>query len=231
MSTAPARAIPTRNGYPTTDGKPMAETDWHRILMGWLIEMLKEHYAGQSQVYVSGNLLVFYERGNRRKHLSPDVFVVRGVEDRLRENYLIWEEARGPEIVIELTGSSTRKEDTDKKLRLYRDVLKVREYFLFDPNGDYLVPRLQGNRLRGGAYQTIRPVEGRLPSQVLGLHLEGVGNLLRLWCPQRQAWLLTPPEARALLQHQLQRAERKLRAERDLEQLREKLRQFQPPPG
>src|ERR1700676_31204 len=62
-----------RNDYPTSDGKPLAETDWHRDLMVLLIEMLRAFYQGQ-RVYVSGNLLVFYERGNRRRHVSPDVF-------------------------------------------------------------------------------------------------------------------------------------------------------------
>jgi Uma2 family endonuclease len=186
-----------KNGYPTSDGKPMAETDWHRELMVMLIEMLRGFYAGQ-QVYVTGNLLVFYEPGNRRRHVSPDVWLARGVENRVRLNYLIWEEPRGPEFVIELTSSSTRREDQRGKLDLYRDVLKVREYFLFDPFGDYLEPRLQGYRLRKGAYQGIRPRNGRLPSQVTGLHLEGVGDMLRLWDPQAEAWLLTPAERRAL---------------------------------
>src|SRR5262245_129652 len=175
----------------------MAETDWHRTLMNWLIDMLKLFFTGVPRVYVSGNLLVFYEPGNRRRHVSPDVFVVRGVENYLRPNYLVWEEKKGPEVVVELTSSSTRAEDTRTKLRLYQDVLKVREYFLFDPNGDYLSPPLEGYRLRGGVYHPIRAAQGRLPSQVLGLHLEAVGNLLRLWDPQTQGWLLTPPEARA----------------------------------
>src|SRR5271165_7336416 len=62
-----------QNDYPTSDGKPMAETDWHRDLMVLLIEMLRAFFQGQ-RVYISGNLLVFYEPGNRRRHVSPDVF-------------------------------------------------------------------------------------------------------------------------------------------------------------
>ena len=93
----------TKNTYPTSDGKPMAETDLHRDLMLQLIEILKEFYRSVPNVYVSGNLLLFYEQGNRRRHVSPDVFVVRGVEKRERENYLVWEEKKGPQLVIELT--------------------------------------------------------------------------------------------------------------------------------
>lgn len=78
--------------YPTSDGKPMAQTDWHRDLMMVLIQTLSDYYAAEPLVYVSGNLLVFYEPGNRRRHLSPDVFVVKGVGKHQRPNYLIWEE-------------------------------------------------------------------------------------------------------------------------------------------
>ena len=77
MATVPLPGVPFRNGYPTSDGKPMAETDWHRDLMLALIQTLKAYHEAQRRVYVSGNLLLFYERGNRRRHLSPDVFVVK----------------------------------------------------------------------------------------------------------------------------------------------------------
>ncbi len=179
MSILPAPLRPLGNGYPTRDGKPMAETDLHRDLMVALMAMLRAYHAGQ-QVYVSGNLLVFYQQGNRRRHVSPDVFVVRGVENRRRDNYLIWEEGKGPEVVIELTSSSTRNEDTNTKHQLYQDVLKVQEYFLFDPYANYLNPPLQGYRLHRGIYRRIRAVQQRLPSQVLGLHLERAGSDLRL---------------------------------------------------
>jgi Uma2 family endonuclease len=187
---------PWQNGYPTTDGKPRAETDWHRILMTLLLELLSEHFAAQRRVYVSGNLLIFYEEGNRRRHVSPDVFVVRGVEKRIRPNYLVWQEGRPPQVVIELTSSSTRREDLTTKMALYRDSLGVREYFLFDPYADYLHPPLQGYRLRQGQHRPIRTIAGRLPSQVLGLHLERDGESLHLLNPATGARLLTAQELR-----------------------------------
>jgi Uma2 family endonuclease len=217
MSTVPVPR--TTNDYPTSDGKPMAETDWHRDLMAALIATLQFFYAGQPRVYVSGNLLLFYERGNRRRHVSPDVFVVRGVGNHKRPNYLLWEEGRGPEVVIEITSSSTRNEDLNKKYRLYRDTLKVREYFLFDPDGDYLSPSLQGHRLRQGEYRSIRARDGRLPSQVLGLHLERHGRELRLYDPSAAAWLPTPEERAEHAEQQAEQAdERAGQAEQRAEQ-------------
>jgi Uma2 family endonuclease len=208
MATVPSPPPVSPNDYPTSDGKPMAETDWHRDLMLDLIETLKLFYAGSPRVYVSGNLLLFYEPGNRRKHVSPDVFVVRGVANHNRPNYLLWEEGRGPQVVIELTSSSTRHEDLTTKYTLYRDRLKVREYFLFDPRGDYLDPPLQGHRLRQNVYRAIRATpQGRLPSQVLGLHLERAGQELRLFDPAAGAWLPTPDEARRQAEQARQQAE------------------------
>jgi Uma2 family endonuclease len=184
-----------RINYPTSDGRPMGETDLHRQDMLELIESLKLFYESQ-RVYVSGNLLIYYERGNKRKHVSPDVFVVKGIDPHPRDNYLLWNEGKGPDVVIEVTSASTRKEDVDRKYKLYRDVLEVREYFLFDPRSEFLNPSLQGHRLVDGRYIDMEVVSGRLPSDELGLHLEQHGSELRLWDPNTDRWLPTPDEAR-----------------------------------
>jgi Uma2 family endonuclease len=205
----------------------MAETEVHFLLMLTLIPTLREFFRPQPRVYVGGNMLVFYERGNKRKHVSPDVFVVRGVPSHrhhLRDHWLIWEERKGPQVVIELTSKTTRKEDMRTKFALYRDVLKVKEYFLFDPRAEYLDPPLQGYRLRGGKYLALREVAGRLPSRLLGLHLERDGTDLRLWNPATGQWLPTPDEARqheAAARHQAEAEVERLR--RELEELRRRL--------
>jgi Uma2 family endonuclease len=188
----------------------MAESDVHILLMLTLIPMLREFFLPRPRVYVGGNMLVFYERGNPRKHVSPDVFVVPGVPNHvhhLRDNFLIWEEGKAPQVVMEFTSKTTRKEDTVTKFALYRDVLKVKEYFLFDPRAEYLDPPLQGYRLRGGKYLPIKAVDGRLPSRVLGLHLERDGHDLRLWNPTTGQRLLTADEARQQADEARQRAE------------------------
>src|SRR5262249_18597645 len=170
------------------------------------------------------NLLIFYEPGNKRRHISPDVFVVKGVPKQVRPNYLVWEEGKGPDIVIELTSSSTRQEDVKKKFDLYQNTLKVKEYFLFDPLGDYLDPPLRGYRLRAGNYHPIRKVNGRLPSQVLGLHLERDGNQLRLYDPSTQHRLPTPQEAQQRDKQARQQAEQ---AQQQAEQAQRQAEQAQ----
>ncbi|HMF14508.1 MAG TPA: Uma2 family endonuclease [Gemmataceae bacterium] len=208
MATVSHRRPPRKVVYPTSDGKPMAETDDHRELMVDLIETQKTHFAAEPNVYVSGNLLMYYVRGNPRRHVSPDVFVVFGVPKHNRDYYLVWEEGKSPDVVFELTSKSTRTEDQRTKLEIYRDILKVKEYFLFDPHGDYLDPRLQGYRLRGGRYTRVRPVDNRLPSQVLGLHLEQNGKELRLYNPATGVWLPTPAEELKRLRREVEELRR-----------------------
>jgi hypothetical protein len=112
-----------------------------------------------------------------------------------RDHYLLWQEGKGPDLVIELTSKTTRREDRTKKWTLYRDVLKVPEYFLFDPYEDYLRPPFQGYRLIEGQFVPIESVEGRLPSVVLGLHLERDGTELRPYDPATGRRLPTRQEA------------------------------------
>jgi Uma2 family endonuclease len=211
MATAPHRSRAREVEYPTSDGKPMAETEIHRDDMIDLIQTLQDHYAETPKVCVSGNMLMYYEEGNRRKHVSPDVFVTLGIPKKERENYLIWEEGKAPDAVIEVTSKSTKREDQKKKHDLYQDVLRVREYFLFDPTQDYLKPPLQGFRLEGDEYIRIEPVDGRLPSEVLGLHLERDGKELRLYNPETRSRLPKPRERQKAAEQRAETA--KLREE------------------
>jgi Uma2 family endonuclease len=209
MATASRQRATREVEYPTGDGKPMAETDAHRDDMVDVIQMLRDHFADRPDVYVSGNLLMFYVEGDRRKHISPDVFVVRGVEKKDRDHHLIWKEGKAPDVVIEITSKTTRREDQSKKKELYRAELKVPEYFQFDPTEDYLKPPLQGFRLIDDVYAPIEPVNGRLPSDVLGLHFERNGKRLRLFNPATGARLLTTAERSELAERLAEAAERR----------------------
>jgi len=179
--------------YPMHDGRPLGETDYHRQVIIDLIGALKIHFAGQP-VYVSGNLLLFYEPGNKRRHVSPDVLVTRGLPPGPRLNDLVWQEGKPPDLVIEVTSKTTRHAVLRRKFLVYQDKVRVPEYFLFDPLGDYLEPRLQGFRLHGGKYVRIRPLHGRLASKQLSLALEAQGNALRLIDQKTGQPLLAPRE-------------------------------------
>jgi Uma2 family endonuclease len=157
--------------YPESDGKPMAESDRHRDEMVEAIAALEQRYHEDPEVYVSGNLLFYYEEGDPTARFSPDVFVVFGVPKGPRRTYKLWEEKRAPAFVLEVTSRETRIEDKGNKRELCLE-LGVSEYFLFDPYGEYLRPPLQGFRLRGSRYEPIAAnAAGRLSSETLGLHL------------------------------------------------------------
>jgi Uma2 family endonuclease len=141
--------------YPESDGKPMAESDLHREIMVYIIHLLQRWLRGQ-QVYVSGNLLLYYEQGNPRKVVAPDCFVVWGVAPQRRLIYKLWEEGKTPGVVFEVTSKSTKREDWVTKMALYAR-LGVQEYYLYDPTGDYLRPTLQAFQLHGKDYLPMPP--------------------------------------------------------------------------
>jgi Uma2 family endonuclease len=165
--------------YPTSDGQPMAETTLHREVMSNLIGGLERRYADVPDVWVGGNLLLYYEQGNPEKSVSPDVLLTRGIAKWARPIYLLWDE-KPPTLVFEITSRRTRKEDTGPKKALY-ERLGVAELVLFDPYGEYLKPRLQGYRLERGRYQPIAPNrDGSLDLRTTGLTACPEGNYLRL---------------------------------------------------
>jgi Uma2 family endonuclease len=208
--------------YPTGDGQPMAETPVHRDNLAETIATLRRWYAGRDDVYISGNMFVYYARGNRRKHVAPDVFLVHGVSSRYRDCYKIWEEAKPDlDLTIEFTSRSTREEDLENKFDLYRKELRVSEYLLFDPCAEYLEPAQRLFRLTNGIYQPVDPVDGRLPSEVLGLHFDRDGSQLRLWNPATKLWLPTTQEIEGQLSKS-QAENEQLR--RELEELRQNIK-------
>jgi Uma2 family endonuclease len=183
--------------YPETDGKPMGETDVHIDALIYLREALKDHFRNAPQVYVAGNMLLYYEEGNPAACVAPDVFVVHGVAKRERRIYRLWEEGQTPAVVVEITSRGSRLEDLGTKRAVYA-MLGVREYFLYDPLGEYLRPPLQGYLLQEGEYQRLSPGgEGELTSQVLGVELRLEAGRLRVVDPTTGERLLTPAEAQA----------------------------------
>ena len=207
--------------YPTGDGQPMAETPAHRDNLTETIATLRRRFTGRANVYISGNMFVYYVRGDRRRHVSPDVFLVEGVPGTYRDCYKTWEEPKSSlDLAVEFTSRSTKEEDLDDKFEIYRDDLRVYEYLLFDPYEEYLDPAQQLFRLVNGMYQPVSPVDGRLPSEVLGLHFDRQGRDVRLWEPSTGLWLPTTREIEiALSQSELENE----RLRRELEALRKQL--------
>ncbi len=197
--------------YPSSDGRPLAENDAQLAAILYGVGALRVRYAGRGDVYVSGDLLIYYEEGNPRVSVAPDVFVVFGVPDRMRMSYKVWEEGKGPDFVLEVVSPSTWREDVGPKRGVYAG-LGVKEYWLYDPMGEHLKRALQGYRLVGGEYERqplVESVDGTLSlsSKTLGLDLWAKGGKMRFRDPETGLDLLSHEEDHA-------RAEREAAARR-----------------
>src|ERR687886_86325 len=214
--------------YPSSDGEPMAESDITRDYLTYSVEALKLYFQGNSDVYVSANSFVYYEEGNKAAVVAPDVYAVFGVRKRKRDNYKVWQEGGiTPQFVLEITSATTQDVDQETKPETYRS-LGVREYFQYDPSGDYLNPILQGVRLVNGQCE---PIEDNniafdslwLYSEVLGLELHIVSGELRFRNPQTGEFLKTyqqSEQARLAAESAFQQSEQaRLAAESALREL------------
>ena len=194
---SPAAAVAVQ--YPSSDGKPMADSDAQRRAMVYALSALEIWFADRGDAYVSGDLLIYYEPGNPKVSIAPDVFVVLGVAKRTRTTYLVWEEGKAPDFVLEVASASTWREDEGAKREVY-ERLGVREYAQYDPTGEHPGMRLKGARLSCGRYEeqaVARSESGELTlnSDVLGLQVVVTGGgELRFRDPESGEYLRSPQE-------------------------------------
>ena len=187
--------------YPSSDGKPVAESEFQLTVLTYAREALRTHFRAREDVYVAANLLIYYREGELDVRVAPDVFVVVGASSHERSSYLLWQEPKAPDWVLEITSRSTRREDQGHKRELYR-WLGVTEYWQYDPTGDYLRPPLQGLELVAGEYEAMPSGERGdgtqvMASAVLGLELRTSERGLRFHDPGTGRDLPTHAESSA----------------------------------
>jgi Uma2 family endonuclease len=195
----------------------MAETEVHILALVHLLAALRYFFRKQPDVYVIGNMFLYYRQGNKRFNKAPDIMVVKGVDTAVRRrSYKLWEEGVPPSVIIELTSEETKSEDIVTKPALYAS-LGVKEYFLFDPMFEYLDEQLLGYRMVEGEYTPIQPdSDGDLHSEELGVIFSVDGDLLRVVDPQTGLFIPELDEAAERLEQEAQRAEQEAqRAEQE----------------
>ena len=187
--------------YPCSDGQPMAETETHGACMMYVTSALRWWFEklGRTNVHVGSNSFLYYERGNPRAVVAPDVYVVVGAPAYLRDTYLLWNEPKGPDFVLEVTSASTRRTDERRKRDVYAE-LGVSEYFLYDPRAEYLTPPLQGFRLHEGEYRPL-PAVTVLSNRGVAVTSGVLGLELRDEREARRVRLRDPSTGESLLSH------------------------------
>ena len=213
-------SVPTDDSdlYPETDGKPMAVSDLHRQILIRTLQVLDTHFEERPEVYVSGDILMYYVEGDPRKSVAPDVLVSFGLGKKLRRTYKVWEEGKVPDFAMEFSSKNTYRDDLGKQLELY-SLLGIQDYLLYDAEGLYLPSALMGFELIDDVYVPISAgPTGGLRSSALGLdfHVENVG--LGIYDPIADEWLQTPAEsALSLAEQEAIRAETaEARAEQEI---------------
>jgi Uma2 family endonuclease len=221
--------------YPSADGQPVAETYDHLYALLTTLEVLKQ-YLTNRQATVLGNQFLYYAQGFPKLRVAPDVMVIFDVALGGRDNYKIWEEGQIPTVIFEMTSFGTKGQDEIFKKTLYEQ-LGVKEYWLFDPKGEWVKQKLRGYRLRGEIYEPIQdgrsePLQLRLviEERLIGFYREDTGEKLLIPDELVQVLgqeVLARQQAEALAEQERQRAEqerqRAEQAESQIEKLKARL--------
>jgi Uma2 family endonuclease len=138
----------------------------------------------------------------------PDLLIACGVEPAAyhrRRAYVISDQGKPPDFVMEVASPSTRRTDATDKRNDYA-ALGIPEYWRFDETIGGRLPKLAGDRLADGQYEPI-PIEeiaeGVLQgySQALHLYLRWVRGELEWHDPATGRHILTFDDERARADH------------------------------
>ena len=183
--------------YPHTDGEPMSVNDYHRQAIIWTLQALEAHYAKNPDVYVSGDIFLYYKEGDPHKFISPDVLVSFGINKKPRYSYKTWEEGKVPDFVMEFSSKGTYDKDLDEKMDIYAS-MEIQDYFLHDAEGLYLPDPIMGFTLKDGVYEPIPPDEHEgFHSSVLSLDFRLRDTEIGIFDPVANEWVKTLTEQEA----------------------------------
>lgn len=124
----------TQHDLPCEDGIPM-ETERHYLQMGLLLETVQLWLAQRGSGYAGGDMFLYFSPAQVRGQYfyGPDVFVALDVPRGERKSWVIWQEGKGHDVVIELLSESTGNYDKTLKKRIYHNQVHVPEYYWYDP--------------------------------------------------------------------------------------------------
>ena len=141
---------------------------------------LAVHLGNPETTLVEADRWIIAEPGTYRDLARyPDLLVAFGVDPSAYEasnGYVISEQGKPPDFVLEVVSASTADTDTGAKRDDYAR-LGILEYWRFDKTGQHHGTRLAGDRLENGVYVSIDIDE--LSEEVLQGYSEALGLHLR----------------------------------------------------
>ncbi|MFO0548240.1 MAG: Uma2 family endonuclease [Polyangiaceae bacterium] len=169
--------------YPVEE--KVGEDFLQRLIVELLRPMVERWLAEQGVVALTGaDQFVYFRRGDTRKRVAPDVFVLPGVRPGRRvRSWKTWEEGIVPSFALEVVSLDVDKDYIDAPT-LYRE-LGVKELVVFDPDyeaepGRYRFQVFRLSKSRGVVREVTN--EDRVRSKTLGcwIRATGVGETTRL---------------------------------------------------
>lgn len=168
---APNVVLPPSQAELPYDDDTRMDSPRHKVQIELLIDTLLPWLEQRPDGYIGGNMFVYFSMAQVRNQdfRGPDFFAVLGVPKGERLSWVVWEEDKAPDVVIELLSESTAERDKTEKKQVYQDKLRVPEYFWYDP---FNPSDWAGFTLQSGVYQLLAPnAQDQLVSQAMGLAL------------------------------------------------------------
>ena len=221
--------------YPREDDEPMGETGLHARAIMYLYHALSMLFPDPTTRYIAADMFLYYQKGNPRVAKVPDVMLIKGIDGSYeRGSFKTWVEQALPQFIMEVSSRSTWTEDPRTKKVLY-ERLGVQEYFIFDPQQEFLETPLMGFRLVDGRYLSLDVRDNRVFSEQLGTTIYHEGEVLRVIDPLTGRYIPWGAEIRrqmeqimSRIREAMQRAEQESqRAEQEAQRAREEAQHAQ----
>ena len=170
------------------DREPEDMTSFDHLTLNGGAHHLVQHLGTPETTLVAGERYISREPGAPAEdRLAPDLLVAFDADleaYRASNGYVISEQRKPPDLVMEIASRSTGRQDVEKKRPAYA-TLGITEYWRFDQTGDFHETRLAGDRLAEGRYEPI-PIE-TVEEEVLQGY-SSVLNLLIRWDHGELGW-------------------------------------------
>ena len=148
----------------------------------------------ETTLVVADRWIVARPEFNKARARRPDLLIAFDVspEDyRASRGYIVSEQGKPPDFVMEVASESTAEVDTGDKREDYA-ALGITEYWRFDETGDHHGARLAGDILQGDSYRPM-PVDEAAPGILQGYSPSL--NLIIRWDHGQLVWVDPATEA------------------------------------